>query len=189
MSNVLAEASRSSSGTINESAPMHATAALVPAAVGSQSNQKLFGRILVAVASGEPAQWAAETAGRLASEGGRQVALLHVIDPRLLGTTASELGLAVSHRYTEVLADGKTSLDAALAHFPTGVVVEQMIRDGETVPTILDVAKQWRADLIVMGTHVHNRFTDLLLGSTAAAVVRRAPTPVLVIGHQPSANR
>ena len=158
-------------------------------AIKQQPSPRLFGRILVAVASGKPALWAAELAGRLSAEGNRQVALLHVTDPRLLGTTVSELGLAVSHRYTEVLADGKVALDAALAHISAGTEVEQMIRDGETISTILDVAAQWKADVIVMGTHVHNRFTDLLLGSTAAAVVRQAPIPVLVVGHEPAARR
>jgi nucleotide-binding universal stress UspA family protein len=42
-------------------------------------------------------------------------------------------------------------------------------------------AHEWRAALIVLGTHGRSGVTRLLLGSTAEAVLRHAPCPVVVV--------
>lgn len=46
---------------------------------------------------------------------------------------------------------------------------------------IVEAAKKWPADLIVLGTHGRRGFVHLLLGSVAEDVVRMAATPVLLI--------
>jgi nucleotide-binding universal stress UspA family protein len=46
---------------------------------------------------------------------------------------------------------------------------------------IVAEAKGWRADLIVMGTHGRRGMTRIVLGSTAEAVLRTAPVPVLLV--------
>ena len=46
---------------------------------------------------------------------------------------------------------------------------------------ILDEARKWRADLIVMGTHGRRGVNRLLLGSDAERVLRSAPVPVLLV--------
>ncbi len=42
-------------------------------------------------------------------------------------------------------------------------------------------AKRRSADYIVMGTHGHTAFHELLAGSTTSGVLRRAPCPVVVV--------
>ena len=49
---------------------------------------------------------------------------------------------------------------------------------------ILDEAKRWRADLIVMGTHGRRGFNRLLLGSDAERVLRDTPVPLLLVREQ-----
>ncbi|WP_454780466.1 universal stress protein [Legionella sp. WA2022007384] len=52
----------------------------------------------------------------------------------------------------------------------------------EKVPEkILEAAKNWPADLIVIGTHGRRGYQHLLLGSVAEGVIRNAPIPVLLI--------
>jgi len=46
---------------------------------------------------------------------------------------------------------------------------------------ILAAAREWEADVIVIGTHGRSGVSRLVLGSTAESVVRHAPCPVLVI--------
>ncbi len=46
---------------------------------------------------------------------------------------------------------------------------------------IIEEAKGWPADLIVIGTHGRHGFNHLLLGSVAEGVIRLAAKPVLVI--------
>lgn len=45
---------------------------------------------------------------------------------------------------------------------------------------IVDIAEEWQADLIVVGSHGYNTWERLLLGSVSSAVVHHAPCSVLV---------
>jgi len=56
---------------------------------------------------------------------------------------------------------------------------------GQPAETILAQAKNWKPDLIVMGTHGRTGLAHFLNGSVAEEVVRRARLPVLVV-HQGS---
>ncbi|MES2787114.1 MAG: universal stress protein [Pseudomonadota bacterium] len=47
--------------------------------------------------------------------------------------------------------------------------------------TVANAAKQWNADLVVVGTHGRRGFSRLLLGSGAEQIIRLAPVPVLTI--------
>jgi nucleotide-binding universal stress UspA family protein len=58
---------------------------------------------------------------------------------------------------------------------------DRLVRVGDPVQTILDRAAEWRADLVVMGTHGQSRPRPWGLGSTTEAVVRRARSPVLAV--------
>jgi len=46
---------------------------------------------------------------------------------------------------------------------------------------IVEAAKKWPANLVVLGTHGRRGFVHLFLGSVAEDVVRIATTPVLLI--------
>ena len=46
---------------------------------------------------------------------------------------------------------------------------------------IVDEARRWPADLIVIGTHGRSGFSRVLFGSVAEGVVRTAHIPVLLI--------
>jgi nucleotide-binding universal stress UspA family protein len=63
----------------------------------------------------------------------------------------------------------------------TRVAVRSVHLSGPAVPLIIDQARKLRADLIVIGSHGHTAFYDLLVGSTAHGVLKRAPCPVLVV--------
>jgi nucleotide-binding universal stress UspA family protein len=54
-------------------------------------------------------------------------------------------------------------------------------RGERTAAMILAQAKEWPADLIVMGTHGRRGLIRLALGSDAAEVVRGWPVPVLLV--------
>lgn len=57
----------------------------------------------------------------------------------------------------------------------------QEIRHGSPVPEILQSAKEFNADLIVMTTAGHYGVLDALRGSTTEQVLREAPCPVLAV--------
>lgn len=63
-------------------------------------------------------------------------------------------------------------------------VVRAISREITASPAVLDYAEEHNCDLIVMGTHARKGFARLFLGSEAVEVVRRAPSPVLVVGPE-----
>jgi nucleotide-binding universal stress UspA family protein len=60
--------------------------------------------------------------------------------------------------------------------------IEMVAEEGKDWRRILDVAKERKADLIVMGTHGRRGLPRLVLGSVAEKVVRLSPVPVLTVG-------
>lgn len=52
---------------------------------------------------------------------------------------------------------------------------------GDVTKTILDRAAEWRADLIMVGSHGQRSIRDFLLGSVAESVARRAGCSVAVV--------
>jgi universal stress protein A len=55
------------------------------------------------------------------------------------------------------------------------------LQNGVAWEQILDVAKQQRADVLVIGTHGRTGLPHLLFGSVAAKLVRLSPCPVLTV--------
>lgn len=61
------------------------------------------------------------------------------------------------------------------------VPAETIVRRGNAAQHILDEADEHDAAFIVIGSHGHTAFFELILGSTTQAVVKRAQQPVVVI--------
>lgn len=59
--------------------------------------------------------------------------------------------------------------------------LQSRVERGAAPEVIIRSARDARADLIVVGKRGHNRMRELLLGSTAEAVCRRAGMPVVVV--------
>ncbi len=76
----------------------------------------------------------------------------------------------------EDMARAKADLASKTEHLK-GVAAEMVV--GHTYRSIIDYATDHKVDCIVMGSH-RPGFSDYLLGSTAARVVRHAPCAVHV---------
>ena len=62
-----------------------------------------------------------------------------------------------------------------------GVPVRLNVYEGRVVPEILERARGWPADVVVMGTHGRGGFERWVLGSVTEKVLRKAPCPVLTV--------
>jgi nucleotide-binding universal stress UspA family protein len=62
-----------------------------------------------------------------------------------------------------------------------GIEAESLVRDGEVYKVIIDVAKDYQADMIVMGSLGRTGIKRLLMGSTAERVLGNASFPVLIV--------
>jgi nucleotide-binding universal stress UspA family protein len=144
----------------------------------------MYGKILVPVDGSETSKRGLTEACRLAKEQGAKLRCLYVIDEHYLA--ANYMGVMYMPDLIDKLRDnGKEILKEASEQARKGVVtVESAMRessDRRVSDVILDEAKTWAADLIVMGTHGRRGFSHLALGSDAESVVRDTHVPVLLV--------
>ena len=142
-----------------------------------------FTSVLVAVDGSEFGAHAVEVGGALAAALGAQIGLVHVIDPKFVG---SETGLPADQLWAMLRADGKGLLETAASTIPSRPHVWKFLREGTPWSEIVDSAAKWPADLIVIGTHGRSGIGRVVFGSTAEGVTRHAPCPVVVV---PPASR
>jgi nucleotide-binding universal stress UspA family protein len=75
----------------------------------------------------------------------------------------------------------KSMEDFLKEHFSDFPDVEPVLEKGDVVETILRVAQEKVADLIVIGTHGRKGLDRILFGSVAEGVVKNSPIPVVTI--------
>lgn len=107
-------------------------------------------------------------------DAGAKIILLNVVED-IPGWAAAELPANLQETST---TRAKSELAAIAAE--SGMDVEVLVRSGHSYKTILDVAKEKKADMIILASH-RPGLQDYFLGSTAAKVVRHALCSVLVI--------
>jgi len=81
------------------------------------------------------------------------------------------------------LALWQTKLEAA------GIPTKTMHRLGSPAMAIAEAARELRADYVIMGSHGHGAFYDLLVGSTTSGLLKRSPCPVVVVAQQPKKRK
>jgi nucleotide-binding universal stress UspA family protein len=143
-------------------------------------------RILVATDFGEAADAALNYGRALARRFGARLALLHVIgDIMTSGYGADGYVAGYSDLQREAEEGARQQLNALLTDR------DRLDLEGRTVLltsnapalTIINFAKDMKADVIIMGTHGRGAMAHLLMGSVAERVVRTAPCPVLTVKH------
>lgn len=65
-----------------------------------------------------------------------------------------------------------------------GVVCSGLVREGIASRQVLEAAKQFHADRIVLGTRSRSKLSKLLLGSVAEQVLRSVSIPVITVGPE-----
>jgi nucleotide-binding universal stress UspA family protein len=68
----------------------------------------------------------------------------------------------------------------------SGLSTETVVHDGDPRSVIVDEAENWKADLIVVGSHGYTGIKKWLLGSVAQSVVSHAPCSVEVVRSRAS---
>jgi nucleotide-binding universal stress UspA family protein len=145
----------------------------------------MYKKIIVPIDGSPTAQRALDEAVRLASALGSGLELIFVVDNSDMLYSVGYYDPA-SLRQDQVAFGHKTlgaavpGLQAAgIAHATH--VIEEPIGLGDVSGTILDCAKRFGADLIVLGTHGRRGVRRLVMGSVAEGVIRQATVPVLLI--------
>ncbi len=140
-----------------------------------------YKRILVPIDGSETSTKALVAALQMARDSGGQVRLIHSVDE-----LAYVSGFEYSGNLVEIARDYATKLldDGLAVARSAGVEADTKLIDfpGQRLgETVMDEAREWNADLIVVGTHGRRGIGRILLGSGAEQILRMSPVPVLVI--------
>jgi nucleotide-binding universal stress UspA family protein len=111
----------------------------------------------------------------LARDHGAHLIVLHVAEPPLPLYAEGAMIPPVSEDPVKL---GQKKLGMIRAP-DAKVAIDHRLTEGEAAPEIVRVARETKADLIVMGTHGRTGLGRLLVGSVAEEVLRKAPCPVL----------
>jgi len=106
--------------------------------------------------------------GKMAQSGVGRISLLHVLKPNA--------GKSEEDQVRERLAEMKASLKGSGA-----AEVDVLVLRGSPAEEILQWSERNAVTMLVLGSHGRKSWTDVFVGSVAHAVVRRAPSPVLMV--------
>jgi nucleotide-binding universal stress UspA family protein len=104
--------------------------------------------------------------------------VLNVIDSRIRSTDFVDVE-AFAQSQSEAALGMVKAAAARLSSF--GIDARGEIIEGYPRTGIIDVARQWPADLIIIGSRGRQSLVDFLLGSVAANVLRNAPCTVEIV--------
>jgi len=138
----------------------------------------MFTRILLANDGSEHAFNALALALKIAKQSGAELHMISVeeIDylPETMGDIREETGVAARH-FHGVVNRARSMAEESQVTLKTHVVAGHPVRD------IVDLARDLKADLLVVGASGHSALYDRMVGSRADRIVHLAPCPVLVV--------
>jgi nucleotide-binding universal stress UspA family protein len=116
---------------------------------------------------------------------GAHVRVLHVVEPVAVYVTAGIVPEFVES-HPEVERERREQGKALVARTAkklrqAGFAASEGVEFGDAKAVILDQAKKWNADLIVMGSHGLKGLGRFLMGSVSDAVIRHAACSVQIV--------
>jgi ACR3 family arsenite efflux pump ArsB/nucleotide-binding universal stress UspA family protein len=165
---------------------------------GKASMVAVIQKILFATDISPAAKFAARYACSLGNAYNATVWVIHVVSD-ILESYSSEAGIDISHHVATAQKDEfnknavrdaglviqeriRSTSKQVLAEIPFCPLDEEkiIVKTGDPVIEIVKTAEEGNFDLIVMGTHGHGEFEEMILGSTARGVIHKSRIPVLV---------
>lgn len=157
--------------------------------VSNQPDQEM-NTILAPIDFSPVSQAVIEEAMRLARQIKGRIVLLHVVQPPVI-TSYDGVAFADVAAYTTWAAKNtdqhfaRLRLKLKAARIPTLTIREI----GFPPDLILAEAKKRGVEYIMIGSHGHTAFYDLLVGSTTSSVLKRTTCPVIVVPAKKRAAR
>ncbi|MCU7499051.1 MAG: universal stress protein [Ignavibacteria bacterium] len=141
----------------------------------------LIKKILVPVDFSEFSKNALKYAVDFAQENSAETLyLIYVVEPVIYPADFSMGQVALPSVELEVNSKAKDELlSLAKKEIPERLCYEIIIKTGKPFVEINETAQEIDADLIIIASHGHTGMEQILFGSTAEKVIRKAPCPVL----------
>ena len=145
----------------------------------------MYQRIFVPIDGSATSTQGLDEAIKLAKLTGASLRLIHVGDALTFATGFEPYAAYANDVIPIMMEAGQKILDQGKARAQASdVKVDTLLLDSlaaRVSDTIIEQAKAWNADLIVIGTHGRRGVGRWLLGSDAEQIVRMAPVPVLLV--------
>jgi len=114
-----------------------------------------------------------------------QVLVLQIVEPRIY-STPPQMAAGYQPEMAEIMKEqfkqAQESVDrSATTLRSAGFEVSTRVLEAEPRTGILDLASEWHADLIVLGSHGRKGLQRFMLGSVAESVARGAYCSVLIV--------
>ena len=144
----------------------------------------MYKRILVPVDGSRASTQGLREALRLAKDQKAKLRIVHIVDEAALAQYPEAVD-ATGVILDTFINDGKKTLKNAMALARRqGINAECVLHEkllGSLTDLILKEAKEWKSDIIVLGTHANTGIKHLLLGSSAEEIARSSRIPVLIV--------
>jgi nucleotide-binding universal stress UspA family protein len=140
-------------------------------------------KILVASSGGHESEEPMTAAVRFPWPAGSQVHVIsvaEVVQPVMVGMVPDTIDASRVQIRTNAEVR-QTATDAAQRFRDLGFEAEGIVTEGDPESAIVDHAKKWGADLIVVGSHDRSLIERVLVGSISERVIKHAPCSVLVV--------
>jgi nucleotide-binding universal stress UspA family protein len=139
-----------------------------------------YQKILIAVDSSPYSMNAAKKGFALAHQLKATVGLIYVIDKNKEVMNA-DLGITYEQSQTLLIKQAEENMDQLVDMFDGIEKVLRFTPEGFPKNEIINTAKEWEADLIVLGTHGRSGLSHLLVGSVAEYIIKHVNIPVMVV--------
>lgn len=148
-------------------------------------------KILIAVEDSQYSERATSYGIELAKKLGAEIGLLHVNElPVATPYTADPLLNEQPVMMPEMMLAQEDASKKLLNKIADSIGAENTLytfhKVGNPKTEILNVAEEWDADMIILGTHGRTGLDHFISGSVAEKVVRKAKCPVLIIPNKDS---
>lgn len=138
-----------------------------------------YKKILIAVDSSEHSMKAAKKGLELAHQLNAEAALLFVVD---ISKALGNIDAGITHEQALIVLkkEAEQTMDE-LSEMYDGKKLMKFMPEGNPEEDIIETAKNWNADLLVIGTHGRTGLKHLLMGSVAERVLRHSAIPVMIV--------
>lgn len=135
-------------------------------------------KIVIAVDNDPTSERIALSGFQLGLQLNAEIALLSVVDLTMLITE----GAVTPKEFADItINDYKKNQQMLVDTVFKEHKIWTFVEEGIPHEIILNVAKEWDADIIVLGTHGRTGFSHLIMGSVAEKIVRHSEIPVFII--------
>lgn len=138
-----------------------------------------YKRILIAIDNNAYSMKAAEVGFSLAHELKAAIGLLYVVN-KSKEVVNADLGITPEQSRMLLLNEAEKTIEQYIRLYNGVDHIDRFTPEGFPEQVIINIAKEWHADLIVMGTHTRSGLGRILTGSLAEYIIRHATIPVLI---------